>query len=180
MLPASKRCPKCSRELPVAAFYSRDNRPDGLHPWCKDCCRASNRARYAADRANVRARHQRNYAANSTAVKARTGARQRALKAWRLHVALSKGDVGREPCLFCGSEQAEAHHHDYAQPLSVTWLCKRHHALIHRAPPVAEGPAGNADAALLALVPAMQNVYPLRPGLKVEADYSEVSYADCK
>lgn len=45
---------------------------------------------------------------------------------------------------------------------------------------VAEGPAGNADDALLALVPAMQNVYPLRPGLKVEADYSEVSYADCK
>lgn len=45
---------------------------------------------------------------------------------------------------------------------------------------VLEGPACNAEAALLALVPAMENVYPLRPRLKVEADWSTKSYADAK
>lgn len=45
---------------------------------------------------------------------------------------------------------------------------------------VLEGPACNSPAALLDLVPAMENVYPLRPRLRVEADWSTVSYADAK
>lgn len=45
---------------------------------------------------------------------------------------------------------------------------------------VAEGPAGNAPAALVALCEAMENVYPLRPRLKVVGDWSCDSYAAAK
>lgn len=45
---------------------------------------------------------------------------------------------------------------------------------------VAEGPADTATEALADLVPAMESVYPLRPRLRVEADWSTDSYAACK
>ena len=47
--------------------------------------------------------------------------------------AVAAGTLEREPCLFCGAERVEAHHHDYDAPLDVTWLCSVHHALAHRA-----------------------------------------------
>lgn len=40
------------------------------------------------------------------------------------------GKVQRQPCFICG-ERAEAHHPDYSQPLSVTWLCPQHHKDAH-------------------------------------------------
>lgn len=48
--------------------------------------------------------------------------------------ALKTGKLTREPCLFCGVDQVEAHHHSYAPAdrLSVTWLCRRHHRRVHR------------------------------------------------
>jgi hypothetical protein len=49
-----------------------------------------------------------------------------------LNHALRKGTIEREPCLFCGGERVEGHHHDYTKPLEVTWLCRRHHRLVHR------------------------------------------------
>ena len=130
-------CTKCSRRLPPAGFYARPARPGGLHPWCKDCCRSSIRARYWADREHVRERHAKNYADNRAAVMARTAARERCRRAWTLHNATRGGTVVPEPCLFCESPDTHAHHHDYTQPLAVTWLCSRHHGLVHRAPPVA-------------------------------------------
>ncbi len=46
--------------------------------------------------------------------------------------ALLKGLIEREPCLVCDDENVQAHHHDYSLPLAVTWLCPRHHAMVHR------------------------------------------------
>jgi len=31
---------------------------------------------------------------------------------------------------FCG-KPGQAHHEDYKKPLEVTWLCPRHHKLLH-------------------------------------------------
>lgn len=43
-----------------------------------------------------------------------------------------RGRLRREPCLVCGCPEVEMHHHDYRQPLVVTWLCRDHHSLVHR------------------------------------------------
>lgn len=63
----------------------------------------------------------------------------------RAHVlsgcAIAKGELVRQPCETCGSRRyVEAHHDDYAQPLSVRWLCKSHHRQHH----VKHGPGKNA------------------------------------
>lgn len=50
-----------------------------------------------------------------------------------LNVYIRRGKIKKQPCLFCGNPEAEAHHHDYSKPLEVTWLCKEHHLLNHEA-----------------------------------------------
>lgn len=44
-------------------------------------------------------------------------------------MALRSGRMAKGPCVFAdGCEGVvEAHHEDYAQPLTVWWVCKRHH-----------------------------------------------------
>jgi len=47
--------------------------------------------------------------------------------------ALRSGRLVKGACAECGSNQfIDAHHENYAQPLQVTWLCRRHHAARHR------------------------------------------------
>ena len=45
-----------------------------------------------------------------------------------------RGTVTPEPCIFCG-QQAVTHHNDYNKPYERTWLCPKHHCLIHDALP---------------------------------------------
>lgn len=48
--------------------------------------------------------------------------------------AKRRGQLKPQPCQKCGKEKAEAHHPDpaYSDPLKVDWLCKIHHAEVHR------------------------------------------------
>jgi len=46
--------------------------------------------------------------------------------------ALKRGDMIRQPCAICGLLSTEAHHPDYDKPLDVIWLCRVHHAGLHR------------------------------------------------
>lgn len=48
-----------------------------------------------------------------------------------VHRALRHGDLRQQPCEVCGEPNSEAHHADYSKPLSVEWLCKRHHRQKH-------------------------------------------------
>jgi hypothetical protein len=84
--------------------------------------RAQKREHYAANREQI--------AAAGTAYRAANAEKMEARKL--LTLAIQRGDLTREPCLFCDDPRSEAHHHDYALPLDVTWLCKRHHGLAHR------------------------------------------------
>lgn len=45
--------------------------------------------------------------------------------------ALASGALVREPCEVCAGPKSEAHHEDYAKPLTVRWLCRRHHVDRH-------------------------------------------------
>jgi hypothetical protein len=47
--------------------------------------------------------------------------------------AVLHGILMRRPCEECGAEaNVHAHHHDYARPLDVQWLCATHHKAEHR------------------------------------------------
>jgi hypothetical protein len=53
MADAVKRCPKCTQELPVSAFYTNRAAYDGLSPYCKPCWLAVTNARHTAKRAGL-------------------------------------------------------------------------------------------------------------------------------
>lgn len=46
--------------------------------------------------------------------------------------AIRNGRLKRESCEVCGKKKSEAHHPDYSKPLSVKWLCLRHHREEHK------------------------------------------------
>jgi hypothetical protein len=58
------------------------------------------------------------------------------LKRWA-HVAtasaLRRGLLERQRCEIegCGEENTDAHHDDYTRPMSVRWLCRKHHKAEH-------------------------------------------------
>ena len=38
----AKTCSKCSKEYPVSDFFKHKQTKDGLHSWCKSCCKEGN------------------------------------------------------------------------------------------------------------------------------------------
>jgi hypothetical protein len=40
---------------------------------------------------------------------------------------IRSGRLIKQPCEICGDLKVQAHHDDYAKPLEVRWLCKKHH-----------------------------------------------------
>lgn len=44
-----------------------------------------------------------------------------------VYAAVKRGHISRNPCEVCGEIKTQAHHDDYSKPLSVRWLCKKHH-----------------------------------------------------
>jgi ribosomal protein S27AE len=45
--------------------------------------------------------------------------------------ALNAGVLAKGKCDICGDATVDAHHDDYATPLKVRWLCRRHHIRLH-------------------------------------------------
>jgi hypothetical protein len=48
-----------------------------------------------------------------------------------VRAALARGALHRGRCETCGATKVEAHHDDYAKPLSVRWFCHAHHMAHH-------------------------------------------------
>jgi hypothetical protein len=46
--------------------------------------------------------------------------------------ALKTGRIVKEPCRVCGALEVDGHHEDYFKPLEVVWLCRPHHAEVHK------------------------------------------------
>ena len=46
--------------------------------------------------------------------------------------ALSVGKIKKQPCMVCNNIKVEGHHKDYSKPYDVTWLCRKHHYVIHQ------------------------------------------------
>ena len=147
-----KTCTKCGKEKPFGDFYRARRRTEARQGQCKECvkararesranniehCRASDRARgNLPHRVAARAEYlltERGKAASSAAKKRYI---ERNKEKREAHVvlgnALRDGRVKKLPCEVCGSiNRVQAHHDDYSKPLTVRWLCSKHHASIH-------------------------------------------------
>ncbi|MCV2871590.1 hypothetical protein OEZ71_04705 [Defluviimonas sp. WL0050] len=45
--------------------------------------------------------------------------------------AINRGLIERKPCEVCGDPETDAHHPDYDRPLTVRFLCRKHHKQEH-------------------------------------------------
>ena len=49
-----------------------------------------------------------------------------------LNNAIRRKLITRKPCEKCGDQKTQGHHPDHSKPLSVVWLCKKHHDELHK------------------------------------------------
>lgn len=47
-------------------------------------------------------------------------------------LTVKSGELVKLPCEICGNTKSQAHHENYDQPLSVKWLCQKHHSEVHK------------------------------------------------
>lgn len=134
-----KRCNKCGEFKPLDQFTAHPSCTGGRLHKCRKChavdCRSSyikNReARLAACKEYVKrpevAERRRAYGKTYNATNSR--------KKWCRQVtyrAVQSGKIKRGACVVCGSENSEAHHESYDNPMAITWLCPTHHKQLHQ------------------------------------------------
>ena len=49
----------------------------------------------------------------------------------RITVLLRLGKLKRQPCVYCGNQKSQAHHHNYFKPLNIIWVCRLCHLNLH-------------------------------------------------
>lgn len=145
----TKTCFKCHHVKDLADFYRHPQMADGHLNKCKECtksdARANSKTAAARGRDRKRANDPARVATRQAYAKTAKGkaALAKAKAAWiarnpdkrkaqnSLSNAIRDGRVTPQTCQVCGLP-GEAHHHDYSQPLAVTWLCPQHHAELHK------------------------------------------------
>lgn len=148
-----KECFKCKAIKALEEFYKHPNMPDGRVNKCKECNKKDvrkNRKKnidyyreYDKGRANnpnrVSAREL--YAKTPAGQIAHAKARKKYSESNMIKKAASTmvGNAVRDkkiiksPCEICGSKyRIHGHHDDYSKPLSVRWLCSKHHSQWHK------------------------------------------------
>ena len=147
----SKKCFKCEAVKPLEDFYKHPMMADGRVNKCKECNKLDVRENrelkidyyreYDRGRANIdkrvaaRERYSKTEASRLSANKARKRYLERYSEKRAAHIItgnyIRDGKIIRMPCEKCGNVKSEAHHDDYSLPLSIRWLCKKHHAEHH-------------------------------------------------
>ena len=130
----TKRCFKCDAELPITNFYKHPMMADGHLGKCKACTRYDVRQNRAAKRDYYNA-YDRVRSKDAQRIAKMLAAVPPEVKKARVavHNATARGRLKKMPCVLCGDPKSEAHHDDYTKPLDVMWVCRKHHAVIHRA-----------------------------------------------
>jgi hypothetical protein len=125
-----RECRRCSKELPPDAFYKRSG--GGLRAVCITCYREEAKARETLSRREHPERHRVRWLNLARKRRAEKCPRERARAMVR--DAIRRGRIGKpKECEGCKRERPlHGHHHDYAQPLAVTFLCVDCHAEAHR------------------------------------------------
>lgn len=146
-----KTCFKCGQNKPLSEFYRHSAMADGYLGKCKECAKRDVAMRRAQNIDYVRAydksrnvlphrvaaRHEYSASDRGREVHAISLRRQieRHPEKYKARTAVSNavrdGRLTRLPCVVCGDPKSEGHHHDYAKPLDVIWLCNLHHREQH-------------------------------------------------
>lgn len=154
----TKQCYKCNEVKPMNMFYAHRMMKDGYLNKCKECCKSDNvknrqekidqyreydRNRSMLDHRvsgrkeytdKMRTEHKEQWTEmrRIATAKYRKKYPERASAKRRLMYAIMGGKINKECCSVCGDNSAEGHHPDYSKPLSVIWLCDKHHKEIHK------------------------------------------------
>jgi len=144
-----KLCRSCNTEKSIVEFGFRAASNDGLAAKCKECAKEY-------DKARANAPHRIKARADYAKTEVGKAAHSRGARAWVERNAIKKGAstmVGNavrdgklikpDTCHACGStpNRLHGHHDDYAEPLSVRWLCPGCHSKWHKE----NGPGDNAE-----------------------------------
>ncbi len=131
-----KECFKCREVKPLSEFYKHKMMADGHLGKCKDCARADVSANRAANLDYYR-EYDRDRGSRQTAEDVRRYRAANRIK-HAAHVIVRQAitrKLLKRPlaCEKCGERcRAHAHHDDYAQPLTVRWLCAACHQAWHK------------------------------------------------
>lgn len=131
----TKKCSKCNETKDLSMFYMRSDGKQNYRSACKSCFTV-----YRAQNVDRDKAYHEEYYKTESVRKLRT----LRIKKYRIkfpekrkahdkvHYAIRTGRIERQPCQRCGSSiDVHAHHWDYSQPLSIMWLCRKHHVDIH-------------------------------------------------
>ncbi len=147
-----KTCRDCFKAKPFSEFYSHEKMKDGKLNKCIDCVKARVRRHRKANLEIIRAYDRQRGRTKDRLERARIYSRKRnksgvgtiSSRNWRnknpekynahikLNNAVRDGKVRKGKCRKCRSKRSEGHHLDYSKPLEVFWLCRKHHAELHR------------------------------------------------
>ncbi len=133
----SKSCFKCGLIKPLSKFYRHSEMADGHLNKCIECAKKDVKQHYddPKNRQKYIAYEKRRFKDPKRKAKVKFYARrQDPLKRWcrsAFNNALRYGHVKRKPCEKCGDVNSQGHHQDYKKPLSVQWLCRKHHMEAH-------------------------------------------------
>lgn len=146
-----KTCTKCGVLKTSNDFAKYCRSKDGLQNECREC----KAKRYLKNRENIRARQNGNWPEYAEKNRERLNEKSRVRRLnskeqdsayrerFKVECApkiaaktsvwshLLTGRMERKPCEQCGDVKSDAHHDDYAKPLEVRWLCRKHHARWH-------------------------------------------------
>ncbi len=120
-------CLTCRKRVAVRKF--RETHPER---WA-DIQRRSQDKNRETLKASARARWHNDPRVREAAAERRAGEREKAVARTRLWNEIKRGNIVKGECEV-GEDclgQIEGHHDDYAKPLDVRWLCKRHHMQHH-------------------------------------------------
>lgn len=131
-----KKCFKCHRTKLIDEFYPHKRMADGHLGKCKSCAKKDVAERYGSEdgRKKIVAYEKRRFQDPERKAKIRLYQRKRRenfpgkLRArTAVRNAIHDGRLIRLPCEVCGDAKSQAHHDDYRRPLTVRWLCFKHH-----------------------------------------------------
>jgi len=143
-----KECTECKIVKPLNDFYDQKCKQDGKFSKCKACIKIYGAKRLAENRKNPEwvekeLARQRLVKAKALARRLENGIKKQwheaGYKKWisnnpekraahtLVNNSIKSGKIIKKPCEVCGEIKSEAHHDDYSKPLSIRWLCKKHH-----------------------------------------------------